>query len=740
MSEAETTTRRGGAGSRVAMQCGVALAGILLASDASAENEPSVGAEPGTSDIGAGSIVVAQAAQDAPAAVTLPPIDVEAETAAETATGPVQGFVARRSGSGTKTDTPLLETPQSISVVTRDQMDQQDVQTVAGALRYTAGVQTGNFGFDPRFDQFAIRGFQDERYVDYRDGMRQPASAWLSYWKTEPYGLERIDVIKGPASVLYGQVMPGGIVNKITKRPLPYALGEIEVQYGNHDRYQGQFDVTGPIAGDQRYQARLTGLWRDSKTEIEEIDDNRRFIAPAFTWQPNDKTTLTVLTHYQYDRTAGSATLFTYPDGEVSDVWDGDEKFDKLDQNQVQAGYLFEHRFTDRWIVRQNLRYGYIDLDYQYLSSDALQPDGVTVDRSAYRVDENLNAVNFDNQLQGGFDTGPVQHTPLVGVDYVWVDSTAKYLTGPAPSLNLDDPDYHQEVPQPQDVLAHTKDRVGQLGIYGQNQMAYANWRLVFGLRHDWASDQSDDRTTDTTDQQNDDKTTGRVGLLYLFDVGLAPYASYSTSFLPQPGTDAEGQAFKPTEATQYEVGIKYEPTGFNASFTLAAFDITQKNTLTTDPDDEAYQVQVGEIRSRGIEFETVASVLDGLDIVGSFTYQDVEITQSNDGDQGNRPSGTPKYLAGIWADYTQPTGPLQGLGAGAGVRYVGSSYGDNSHEARNNDAYTLVDAAIHYEWNSLRFGVNASNLFDKDYLITQDGYTYRGQGRTVMASLRYRW
>lgn len=734
-----TSRRRGGAGTRAAVHCGAALVGLLVASATRADGDvlQPVGVGEGSAD--SAPLIVAQA-EGAAATVELPTIDVEAQGPIETATGPVQGFVARRSGSGSKTDTPLIETPQSISVITRDQMDQQDVQTVAGALRYTAGVQTGNFGFDPRFDQFAIRGFQNERYVDFRDAMRQPASAWLAYWKTEPYGLERIDVIKGPASVLYGQAMPGGIVNKITKRPLPFTFGEAEVQYGNNDRYQGQFDLGGAIANDQRYQARLTGLWRDSGTEINEIDDDRRFIAPAFTWQPNEKTTLTLLANYQHDRTAGSATLFTYPDGEVSDIWDGDEKFDKLDQDQVQAGYLFEHKFTDRWIARQNLRYGYIDLDYQYMSSDSLQDDGVTVDRSAYRLDENLNALNIDNQLQGGFDTGPVQHTPLVGFDYIGVDSTAKYLYGPAPSLNLDNPDYHQEVPQPRDVLAHTKDRVNQLGVYGQNQMAYENWRLVFGLRHDWASDQSDDQTTDTTDQQDDDKTTGRVGLLYLFDIGLAPYASYSTSFLPQPGTDANGDAFKPLEAKQYEVGVKYQPPGVNASVTLAAFDITQKNTLSTDPDNEIYQVAVGEIRSRGLELEAVASVLDGLDVVGSFTYQDVEITQSNDGDQGNRPSGTPKYLAALWADYTQPTGPLQGLGAGAGVRYVGSSYGDNAHEARENDAYALVDAAIHYEWNSMRVGINAANLLDKDYLITQDGYTYRGEGRTVMASLRYRW
>ena len=734
-----TSMRRGGTRTRAVLGCGVALVGLWIVSEAAADGEeaPSpVVAKPDAP------VVVAQQTEGTSAPVELPPIDVEDQATKETATSPVAGFVARRAGTGTKTDTPLIETPQSISVITQDQMIQRDVQTIGEALSYTAGIQANNFGFDPRFNSFAIRGFSsgNERYTDYLNGMRQASSAWLAYFGSEPYGLERIDVIKGPVSVLYGQALPGGVVNKISKRPQPFTFNEAEVQYGNHDRYQGQFDLTGPIAGDERYQFRLTGLWRDSGTQIDQIDDDRRFLAPAFTWQPNEDTTLTILTHYQHDRTGGSPSLFTYPDGEASNIWDGDEKFDKLDQNQVQAGYLFEHKFNDRWIVRQNARYGYIDVENQYLSSDLLEEDGFTVDRSAFRVDENLNAINLDNQLQGGFDTGPIAHTTLVGVDYMWVNSTVKYLTGPAPTLNLDDPDYHQEVPQPREVLAHSDDEVRQLGLYAQDQLAYENWRLVFGLRQDWARDGSHDRTTDSHTQQNDDKATGRVGLLYLFENGIAPYASYSTSFLPTIGTDAEGQAFKPTEGKQYEIGVKYQPPGINASFTLAGFDITQKNSLTGDPDNEDFQVQVGEIRSRGIEFETVASVLDGLDVIGSFTFQDVEITQSNDGDQGNRPSGVPQYMAALWADYTLPTGPLAGLGAGAGVRYTGSSYGSNAHDTRNNDAYALVDAEAHYEWRGVRIGIDATNLLDKDYLITQDGFTYHGEGRTVIASLRLRW
>ena len=675
-------------------------------------------------------------------ATELPPVQVEATADRETATGPVQGFVARRTAAGTKTDTPLIEIPQSISVITRDQMEQRNVQTINEALSYTAGIQTGGFGFDPRYDSFAIRGFAGStaRYADYLNGMRQPATGWLAYFASEPYGLERIDVIKGPASVLYGQGIPGGLVNKVSKRPQPETFGEVAAQYGNHERYQGQFDLGGSIAGDPRYQARLTGLWRESGTQIEEVDDDRRFLAPAFTWQPNEDTTLTSLSQYQYDRTAGSATLYTYPDGEVSNIWTGDEKFDKLDQHQFQSGYLFEHRISDRWTVRQNARYGYIDLDYQYLQDGALAPDGSTVDRTAYRVDENVHAINLDQQVEARFGTGPVGHTALAGFDYVWVDSTVKYLTGPAPALDLDDPDYHQEVPQPRDVLAHSDDEVRQAGVYGQDQLAYENWRLVLGLRRDWASDGSHDRTTDTHSDQDDAKTTYRAGLLYLFDAGVAPYASYSTSFLPTPGVDAQGNAFAPTEGEQYEVGVKYQPPGINASVTLAGFQITQQNSLTGDPDNPGFSEQVGEVRSRGIEFEAVASVLDGLDLIGSFTYQDVEITQSNDGDQGNRPSGIPKYLGAFWGYYTIPAGPLAGLGAGGGVRYIGSSFGSNAHDTRNNDAYTLLDAAASYEWRGVRFAINATNLFDKDYLITQDGFTYHGEGRTVIGSVGFRW
>lgn len=673
-------------------------------------------------------------------AIALPPIQVQGSAGVQAAADPVRGYVAERSGSGTKTDTPIIETPQSISVITRDQMDQQNVQTVTAALRYTAGVQTGNFGFDPRFDQFAIRGFENERYVDYRDNLRQPASAWLAYWRTEPYGLERIDVIKGPASVLYGQAMPGGIVNKISKKPLADTFGEVEVQHGNNDRYQGQFDVGGAVLKDERYLFRLTGLWRDSGTDIDGIDDDRKFIAPAFTWQPNERTTLTILTNYMHDRTAGSATLYTFPDGEVSDVWDGDAKFDKLDQHQYQAGYQLEHKLTDRWIARQNFRYGYIDLETQYLQSDNLLPDNVTVERSAFALDENLTAINLDNQLQGGFRTGPLDHTTLVGVDYLYVDATAKWRTGPAPSLDLDDPDYHQEVPEPREVLAHTVDQVDQVGAYAQDQIAWGGWRLVGGLRHDWFKDQDDDKLSDVKTDQNDSKFTYRTGLLYLFEMGAAPYASYSTSFLPEIGTDAEGNAFKPTEAKQYELGVKYQPESVDALVTLAAFHIVQDNALTADPNNEGFSVQVGQIRSRGLELEATASPLPGFNLVGSFTYQDVEITKSNDGDKGNRPSGVPEFMANLWADYTLQDGYLRGLGAGAGARYIGSSYGSNAHDTRNNDAYTLLDAEAHYEWRGVRLGLNVANLLDKEYDVTQQGFTYRGQGRQIIGSLRLRW
>ncbi|WGF86368.1 TonB-dependent siderophore receptor [Marinivivus vitaminiproducens] len=675
-------------------------------------------------------------------ALRLPTLEISARP--ETATGRVEGYVANRSRSGTKTDTPILETPQSISIVTSDQMEERNVDTVAEALRYTAGAQVEGFGYDPRYDQIILRGFDLTTFADFRDNLRQPQGGGLALWRDDPYSLERIDIIRGPASVLYGQSSPGGLINKVTKRPLEVARNQAQIEVGNHSRYQGKFDLSGPLDEDGELLYRVVTLGRLSETPRDGSEhDDRLLFAPSFTWRPNEDTTLTFLASYMNFRVEPAPGVFVSPTGSVSHRWVGDAEFNKHQQDQWGVGYEFAHAFNDAVTVRQNLRYQDVDLTARYLSSAGLvDPDGSVIDRTAFLVEDNLYIFSVDNQVELQADTGPLAHTIIAGVDYQRMLNTFKLGSGPGPTLDLDSPDYRQDVVTP-DININDRQLVSdQAGLYIQDQVAWGGWRLTGGLRQDVSRIDTNNRLTGLKDNRDDDKLTGRAGLLYLFESGFAPYVSYATSFFPVAGETAEGEPFEPTTGRQYEAGLKYQPPGWNTILTASLFDIKQKNVETDDPasDNMLDTIQEGEITSRGLELEAVASLANGLNLQASYTYQDVEITESNNGDEGNRPAGIPEHMAAIWADYTVPEGRLAGIGGGAGVRYMGSSFGTNAHDGNNEESYTLVDAEIHYEWRGYRLAVNADNLLDKDYVQIKDGFSYRAPGRTVIASLGVTW
>ncbi|WP_372053102.1 TonB-dependent siderophore receptor (plasmid) [Tistrella mobilis] len=654
------------------------------------------------------------------------------------ATAPVSGYVATTTASGTKTTTPLIETAQSVSVITADQIADQKVQTVEDALAYTAGVQVAGWGMDPRFDQMQIRGFSATESGDYLDGLKQPNTGWLSYYRTEPYNLERLEVLKGPASVLYGQGEVGGLVNRTSKRPTGDRIREVEVQTGDPDRLQAQFDLGDRLVPDGSLSYRMVTVTRDSEKTIEQIDDDRILLAPSLRWQ-GELTDVTLYAQYQHDRTGGSPRPYQYPDGRLSHIWGGDENFDKLEQTQILTGYTVSHDLTDRVTLRQNLRYGHVDTDNQYLSGAGLEADGRTLKRTAIGVYETMQSLGVDNQAEIHADTGPVGHTLLIGIDYQWSDGTIDYMSGDAPSLDLLDPDYDQGIARPSKPLALSAVRSNQTGVYIQDQLALDAWRMTLALRHDQATGRTRDRSSGVVTRMEDEATTGRVGLLYLFESGFAPYVSYSTSFKPESGTDISGNQLQPTEGEQYELGVKYQAPGTKSFYTASLYDLTKTNVVTYENGNYLLPRQIGEVRSRGLELEAVAELTAGLKLRGAYSYQEMEITRSLQGDEGNRPTGVPEHLASAWLDYTHQTGSFAGLGGGVGLRYVGETYTDTTNTITN-DAYTLMDAALHYDLGGARLQLNARNLADRDVVICQDGYCYRGEGRTVIASLRYRW
>jgi iron complex outermembrane receptor protein len=665
------------------------------------------------------------------AGLQLDPTSIDA-TATQSAFAPAGGYFASNASSATKTDRPIVETAQSISVVTAEQIADRKVDRVEDAVAYTSGVRVGGSGLDPRFDMISIRGFETTIGADFLDGLRQPGSGWLSLYQTEAYNLERIEVLKGPSSVMFGQISPGGMVNRVSKRPSLQAKNEVQIQAGNYNHQQGQFDLGGKLdeSGDVLY--RVVGVYRDAENYIEQLNNDVRLIAPSLTWQIDPDTSLTLLAKYQEKQTAASPLLYQQ-EGQATNFWPGDEYFDKLQQRQWTFGYEFEHAFNDTFTVQQNLRYGQIDTTNQYLMpSQGNEPN--IIDRYSIGLYEDLSSVTADTRLVSRFDTGALRHTVLTGVDYGWLDTSVFYASGTAPSINRSAPDYHQSIAKPGTPLADQDGLEQRTGLYLQDQIDLDRWRLSAGLRRDFVHVRRSDNLSGINSKTAHSATTGSVGALYLLDNGLAPYVSYATSFQPQSsGND------KPTEGEQYEIGLKYQPPGTATMLTASLYHLAQKNVLTRDMANPINSIATGEQVSKGLELEAVSDLSDRLKMTASYSFNDPEVTKSNDGDQGKQPLNIPRHLASLWLDYRLP----MGLGVSGGARYTSSNYGDAQNTVKN-EGYTLVDAGVHYDFGAsldgVRLALNARNLFDKRYLNCQQGYCYRGEARSVVTSLSYRW
>jgi len=680
-------------------------------------------------------------------ATETPAILIEADQQLESATSPVEGFVAKQSGTATKTDTPIVETPRSMSVVGKDEIELRQAQTVMDALKYSAGIQADQFGYDTRYDWFKVRGFSQQDVGLYRDGLQLRSSGYASF-RQEAYGAERVELLRGPTSVMYGQNAPGGLVNVVTKRPHADMQNEVELQTGSFDHKQGAFDVGGKLAEDGSVLYRLTGLVKDSGTQTDMVDDERIYIAPSLKWE-NDDTSLTLLAHYQEDHT-GSANNWLPAVGSISnavngkipvDVFTGEPAFEGYDRIQTSFGYELTHDFTKDVTFRQNARYAFVDVDYKTAYGGGWRNEAAgTLKRNTLRTDQNAHTITIDNQVETRFDTGSVDHTLLTGVDYQHniYDRFAAY--GTASDLNVYNPSYGGSI----GALTTWYDddiTLRQLGVYAQDQIDFdENWTLTLGGRQDWSDEKKYNNASNGAESStNDHAFSGQAGVVYKTDFGLVPYLSYSESFTPV--ASQSGQNFEPETGQQVEIGAKYEPQSFNGLLSAALYDLRRQNVTTTDPDDSARKVQTGEVRSRGLELEGTIEPIEGLTAKAAYAYNDAKVTKNNDGNQGKAPTGVPEHTASLWADYTLQTGSLKGFGFNGGVRYLGKQYGDASNSFQV-PSTTLFDAGIHYEIEGYLLALNATNLADERWVATCSGSNacYYGQGRTVVATVKYRW
>jgi len=660
-------------------------------------------------------------------------------------------YVVEDASSGTKTRTPLAETPLTVSVINDDLLDMWNAGKLTEAMRYVPGIQAEPFGIEPRFTNIRIRGFDAATTGIFRDGLALRNPGFSVSYNLEPWGAERIEIPRGPSSVLYGQGSPGGLVNYISKRPGTRPIREVEIEVGNYDRLQTQFDLGGTVGRGETNQYRLTGLLRDAETQIDFVEEDRIYIAPAFTWQPTAATRLTVLTSFQQDNTKnsqalpGPGTLTPNPNGTVPiNRFTGEPDVDEVDRTEFSIGYELEHDFDADLTFRQNFRYNNVDLDDTVVFSNGIEPDLRTINRGAFGNFGRLDGYALDNQLLWTLGNQTMTHTLLAGIDYQYTDARSIQSFGGAPSIDIFDPVYGAAITLPP-PFKDDEIELEQLGVYLQDQISIGDhWRINLAGRWDEASSTTTSRLFGTETETDDGEFTFRAGVGYHFEAGFLPYVSYSESFLPASGTDANGDPFEAETGRQYEAGIKYEPADGDLLVAVAVFDLERDNIVEFDPA-TFLPVQTGRASSRGLEAEIVANLDFGLDIFANYTYLETEIEASpNPAIIGNEFTQIPDQIVSLWGDYQFEQGALRGLGVGLGLRYQGSNFGDAANTVEV-PSFTVYDAAIHYQWNQWRLGLNLQNFTDEEYAATcfqraGANFCTFGESRTVRGSINYQW
>lgn len=642
--------------------------------------------------------------------------------------------VAQQTTASTKTSTDILDTPASVSVVTSAEIAKRGAQNLEQVIGYTAGVSVNEWGGDDRYDGFRIRGFDLTALgLLYRDGLPQRGAGW-TYARREPYGMERVEVLKGANSSLFGLSAPGGLVNAVSKTPKDDRFGEVYSTLGA-DHAELGFDIGDKLTEDGTLTYRLTGKWQDSEYSYDHSNDDRAYLQGGLTWRPTKATTLTFLAEYnKRDGVPGNGIPSGY--GIDRDTFLGEPEFNEMNSVERSVALQFSHDFGGGLSLRSNARYSLFDLDYeQVYGADATDP---TEPRSAFAVYSDSEQFAMDTALQ--FDTmlGGAQSRTLLGVEYSRVSVDEDDYYGTVDGIDVNDPDYCDSACTItlNPYYDWTPEQTNS-ALYLQEELTWGRWIATAGLRKDWIDFDVENHLAGTSTEESYSHVSGRFGLTYKITPELAVYGNYSESF----SQDIWGLGDEPTEGTQYEVGMKYRPAGTNALFSAALFDLTQTN-VSTAVSPTTYR-QIGEIGVRGLELEAKLDVSERFGLLASYSYWDAEIREDGiTGNEGNRPARTPEHLASIWADYTIPGAGARGdIDLGAGIRYVGSTWGDDANTVEN-EAYTLVDASVGYALtDDLDLNLNVSNLFDEDYVTTTYyGTDYYGDGRTVTATLKYSW
>lgn len=677
----------------------------------------------------------AAVAQDATEVITLDTITLTATTDAGVQ---AEGYVGTQTQAATKSDTPVAETQQSVSVITIDQIEDQGAASLGQALSYTSGLVGEPFGADPRFDSPTIRGFE-ARGAQYVNGLRQ--LRYMGAPAYETYGVQQIEVLRGPSSSLYGAGSPAGIINQVQKRAQDFDFGEVGLGFDSNGSANAFFDVNK--VGSDSLSWRLTGILRDNHEQIEDLTNKRGYLAGAVRWQPDDATTIDVMLSHTKDSPISPPgvpyALTQIADGEdLRELYAGDTGLDDSDRKMTNFGVELSHDFGNGWVLNQGFRAEKFDWEYTGMYVSGLTADGNQITRGANYQLEDTSGISLDTRLAGEVVTGAATHRLLFGLDVrqYSADTVTKFAT--PSNLNWRDPVYDAVAPDSYWYEAESDLKLRQIGLYAQDEIEAGNWRGSVALRHDWTRQWGSDGNNyiGISDvDQSDSATTGRLGLGYAFANGMMPYLSYSTSFEPEIGTDHDGNELKPTRGKQSELGVKYQPTSFDGLITASVYDLRQTDvTRRVTENGVPGNRQIGEVKSRGLELEATASLAEGWDIRASYAWNETE--QLGGDYEGKEMPNAPKQLASIWIDHDFDNG----FRAGGGLRHIGDRFGDldNVYEL---DSVTLLDLAGSYRRDNLEASVNLSNLTDEVYLANCGSFgCYYGEGRTISAKVVTKW
>ncbi len=651
-----------------------------------------------------------------------------------------QGYRATVATQVSRTDTPLQNLPYSVQVVTQDLIRDRGVSTAGEALRYVPGLSP-QVGFGGLNDQVSLRGFPVA--YNLRNGLRRNYFVEVE----RLVNVEQVEVLKGPASALYGRFEPGGAVNYVTKKPLDRNFLEVTGVIGEYEQREAKVDANAALGDDLGVRFNGSVGSRDSFRDFVYQDD--WFVAPVVRWAPTDRTTLTIEGEYgerdaYFDRGFGNDPFFFNAPAERQ--FGEPDAF--LDNHGGMIAAFLEHKFSDHLSGRAAVGYSQADMDsryYSYAFPPVVGTDGPDpqVRRRPVLSDDHEENLTTQLELYGNFETGSLSHKILVGAE---IDSEEiSYVTQAAPvqSISFFNPVYGTPPAGPFVTSYDETIEVDGRAFYLQHEMAFGEFRLLAGLRYDRTKGVSTSRLlADPVAERKEDSLSPRVGLTWTPREDISLYASYARSFRPQLelGRLSNGAPPEPLEAEGFEVGAKFDLLDGRVRPTIAFFDLERRNSAVPELPDYIFVINIGESRSRGVEIDAPVVLSPNWRLIASYTYLDTEITEDTDIPVGAKFFNAPDHAASVWSTYDFG-GFLEGLSVGAGAQYVGERAGD-VYNTIFIPAYTRVDASLAYSFEtsvgSLRAQINVQNLTDKTYYDSGGGYLplYPGSPRAVWASL----